>query len=267
MVVYVITMVPCVLPKRDSDLQASPLIQHIREALKMSGGEPVLPIMLGDATLHESIALEPLVGPFDTLVTRHKSIASYNKATRTEEYLLATNGKQVLTFGFNHNFVYTDAVLPALKQMYGYGYVGDKVDIRQKLFVDAGGRVDYSLYQATGDRGLMDYKRRVSLHPNRTFYMIDFRTTNDTPDGRADDQEHTKLWQQAMFSSGIEMIYGGKIVSLTRGPKVFKEVGIYKFPSRELFLDMLECDHYGRMVQLEERYVLDRFVELCLPVY
>jgi hypothetical protein len=265
MTVYVITMVPCVLPKRDADLVASPLIQHIRESLKNNGGEPVLPILLGDATLHESIALEPLVGPFDSLVTRHRSVASYNKAIRTEGYQLATRGKQVLTFGFTNNFMYTDVMLPALKAI--YGYTGERVDTMQKRFVDAGGRVDYSLYQATGDRGLKSYKRRVALHPNRNFYMIDFRTTNDTPDGRADDQEHTKLWQQMMFSSGIEMIYGGKIVSLTRGPKVFREVGIYKFPSREVFLNMLECDHYGMMVQMEERYVLDRFVELCLPVY
>lgn len=265
MTVYVVTMVPCALPKKDTDLVASRLIQNIRESLRKGGGEPVLPILIGDATLHESIALEPLVGPFDTLVTRHKSIAAYNKATRRDDYQIATRGKQVLTFGFTNNFMYTDVMLPALKQM--YSYVGEKVDTRQKLFVDAGGRVDYSLYQATGDRGLENYKRRVSLHPNRSFFLIDLRTTNDTPSGRSDDQEHTQLWQQAMFSSGVEMLYGGKIVSLTRGPKAFREVGIYKFPNREVFLDMLECDHYGRMVQLEERYILDRYVGLCMPVY
>jgi hypothetical protein len=266
MPVYVVTMAPSVVKKRETDMAPSHVIQRIREALKNNGGESVLPIMLGDATLRESIALEPLVGPFDILVTRHKSVAAYNKAMRTEEYQLSIRGKHVLTFGFVHNYVYTDVILPALKQM--YGYVREKrVDMRQKRFVDAGGKVDYSLHQVTGEKGLKNYKKRVSMHPNRPFYMIEFRTTNDTPDGRADDQEHTTLWQQAMFSSGIEMIYGGKIVSLTRGPKVFKEVGIYKFPSRELFLDMLECDHYGKMVQLEERYVLDRFVALCMPVY
>jgi len=267
MTVYVISMVPSVLPKKEFEFEASPLIQEIRECLRKNGGEPVLPILLGDATLHESIAMEPMVGPFDCLVTRHKSVGSYHKAIRSDSYLLATQGKEVLTFGFNHNFVYTDVILPTLKQMFGYGYVGDKVDLRQKLFVDAGGRVDYSLYQVSGRHGLVEYKRRVSQHSHLPCYMIDLRTTTDTPDGRSDDSEHTKLWQQAMFSSGIELLFGGKVVSLTRGPKLFKEVGIYKFPSRELLLEMLECDHYGRMVQKEDLFILDRLVELCIPVY
>lgn len=265
MTIYVLTMVPCYLPKDDMDLKASALIQQVREALKKYGGEPVLPILMGDATLYESVALEPLIGPFDVLLTRHASIAAYNKATQSAEYVTISLNKEILCFGFINNFMFVDLLLPALKQV--YNFIGEKVDLRSKLFVDAGGTVDYKLYQATGDRGLTMYKRRVSRHPNRVAYLIDLRTKNDTPDGRAYDQEHTQLWQQAMFSSDIDMIYGGKVISLNRGPKMFREVGIYRLPSREIVVDMLESDHYGRIAQVEEHYILDRFVELCLPVY
>lgn len=265
MTVYVITMVPSQLPRNDFDLSASRVIQQVREALKKSGGEPVLPLLKGDATMYESIALEPLLGPFDAVVTRHLSIAAYNKAIKTEEYKMVTRGRDLLTFGFHNNFMYVDFLLPALRQV--FGVVGEKIDIRSKMFVDAGGRVDYSLFQANGDRGLINYKRRVSLHPNRSFYMIELRTKIDTPEGRANDLEHTQGWQRAMFSSEVEVLYAGKIVSLDRGPKMFREVAIYKFPRREIFLEMMESDHYSELAQLEERFVLDRFVELCLPVY
>lgn len=263
--IYVITMVPCHLPKDDSDLTASRLIQQIREALKKNGGEPVLPILMGDATVYESIALEPLLGPFDALITRHKSIAAYRRATQSEEYQLVSRGKQILTFGFTNNFMYVDFFLPALKQV--HGVVGEKVDTDSKIFVQAGGRVDYSLFQATGDRGLDNYRRHVYVHPRRACYMIAFQTKKDTPEGKADDLEHTAGWNKAMFSKGIEMLYQGKLVSLDKGPKAFREVAVYKFTSRELFAEMMESDHYVELAQLEERFILDRFVELCLPVY
>ena len=265
MTVYVITMVPCHLPKNDMDLSASRLIQQVREALKKNGGEPVLPILMGDATLYESIALESLLGPFDALVTRHKTVAAYNKAIQSEEYQLTSRGKKILTFGFFHNFVYTDLLLPALKQV--FGVMGEHVDTESKIFARAGGHVDYSLFQATGDRGLENYRRHVSMHPSRACYMIEFRTPMDTPEGRADELEHTQGWQKTMFSKDIQMLYGGKVVSLDRGPKVFREVAIYKFTSRELFVDLADCDHYVDLAQLEEKFILDRFVELCLPVY
>jgi hypothetical protein len=265
MTVYVITMVPSLLPKNQFDLSASRVVQVIRENLKKNGGEPVLPILKGDATMYESIALEPLLGPFDAVVTRHHSIAAYNKAIGTQEYKMITRGKNVLTFGFHNNFMYVDFLLPALRQV--FSVIGEKIDIRSKMYVEAGGRVDYSLYQVTGDRGLQSYKRRINLHPNRSFYLIELRTKIDTPEGRANDLEHTRGWQKSMFSTEVEVMYAGKIVSLDRGPKMFREVAIYKFPNRELFVEMMESDHYSELAQLEERFVLDRFVELCLPVY
>lgn len=266
MTVHVITMVPCYLPKNDMDLSVSRLIQQIREALKKNGGEPVLPILKGDATLHASLALEPLLGPFDALVTRHKSVAAYNKATKSDEYQLVTRGKpNIMVYGFTSNFMYVDLFLPALKQV--YAVVGEKIDLENKVFVRAGGKVDYSLFQATGDRGLDNYRRHVNMHPRRACYMIELRTVKETPDGKADDLEHSQKWQKAMFAKEIEMLYGGKVVSLNKGPKAFREVAIYKLPSREIFVEMADSDYYVELAQLEERFVLDRFVEFCLPLY
>ena len=266
MTIIVITMAPSELPKDDFDLRASVVIQRIREALKNNGGEPLLPLLKGDATMYESVALEPLLGPFDAVVTRHHSIAAYNKAIQSDEYKMVTRGKEILTFGFHNNFMYVDLIFPALKHV--FAVVGEKIDVRSKMFVDAGGKVDYSLFQASGESGLQSYKRRVSLHPNRSFYMIALRTKNiDTPEGRANSSKHAQGWQQAMFSSQVQVLYAGKIVSLDRGPKTFREVAIYKFPNRELFLDMMESDFYCELSLLEERFVLDRFVQLCLPVY
>lgn len=265
MVIHVVTMVPSRLPKTDRELSASRLVQDLREILKRHGGHPVVPILIGDATLFESAALDTLVGPFDVLVTRHKSIGSYRKAVASDEYQAATKTKRVLTFGFSNNGFYVEWVVPALKQV--FGLMGEKVDTKSQIFVQAGGKVDYSLYQTNGDSGLENYKRRVGLYPNRAFYMIELCTKKDTPDGRGFDADHTKGWQQLLFSTGVQPLFGGKVVSLDKGPKMFQEIMIYKFPSRELFLDILECDHYGELGQLQEKFILDRFVELCLPIY
>ena len=267
MVVHVVTMVPSKLPKTDLELSASRLVQDLREVLKSFGGTPILPILIGDATLFESVALDSLVGPFDVLVTRHRSTGAYRKAVASDDYKKAARGKegQILTFGFSNNGFYVDWVVPALKQV--FGLMGEKIDTKSQIYVQAGGKVDYSLYQTNGDSGLENYKRRVGLYPNRSFYMIELCTKKDTPDGRAYDADHTKGWQQLLFSTGVQPLFGGKVVSLDKGPKMFQEVMIYKFPTREMFVDILECDHYGELGQLQEKFILDRFVELCLPIY
>lgn len=265
MTVHVLTMVPCVLPKDELDLRASRLIQQIRESLKQNGGEPVLPILMGDATLFESIGLEPYLGPFDALVTRHASLAAYNKAIQTDEYRRTVKSQHVLTFGFSNNAMYNEWVIPAMKQV--HNIIGKNVDVQSKLFVQSGGKVDYGLYQANGDSGLENYKRRVSHFPGRSFYLIDLCTKKETPDAKADEMEFSYGWQQALFATNVQTLFGGKIVSLDRGPKTFRDIAIYKFPSREVFLDMMESDHYIELLQIKERFVLDRFVELCLPIY
>eukprot|EP00934_Nitzschia_sp_Nitz4_P002960 Nitzschia sp. Nitz4//scaffold234_size30613//8787//9584//NITZ4_007960-RA/size30613-est2genome-gene-0.49-mRNA-1//-1//CDS//3329543407//2950//frame0 len=265
MIVHVITMVPSALPKTDLELKASRLIQQIREILKTNGGDPILPILMGDATLFESVALDPYIGPFDILVTKHVSVNAYNRAIKTDEYQRVTRNQRVFTFGFNNSGLYHEWVLPTMKQV--HSLVGPQVDIHSKLFVQSGGKVDFSLYQANGDSGLENYKRRVGHYPNRAFYLVELCTKKETPDGKADDIEFSTGWQNALFTANVQTLFGGKVVSLDGGPKTFREVNIYKFSTREAFVDMMESDHYVELLQIQDRFILDRFVELCLPIY
>jgi hypothetical protein len=267
MTVHVITMVPSHLPKDDLELKASPLIQELREALKGNGGEPVLPILLGDATLYSSQALEPYLGPFDSLVTKHASIKAYKKAKMSKAYKKATKeNTKILTFGFTNKTMYIGWAYPALKKV--YNMFQKKVDCESKVFVEAGGKVDYELYQSNGNSGMENYKRKVHNYPNQSFYMVNLITKDErSPDAQAADQTYSKGWLQAAFSYNVDLVLGGNIVSLDGGPKVFGEASIVKYPTRELYVDWLESDYVVELEKSGEASTLDRFVEICLPIY
>lgn len=102
MVVHVITVVPCGVPKTDGEMKPSTKLQELREALKKYGGEAVLPILYGDATVKTSPAMDPDQGPFDICITSHPSVQSYVIATESHLYQVAAKNTKILTFGFSN---------------------------------------------------------------------------------------------------------------------------------------------------------------------
>lgn len=168
MTVHVITMVPSHLPKDDLELKASPLIQELREALKGNGGEPVLPILLGDATLYSSQALEPYLGPFDSLVTKHASIKAYKKAKMSKAYKKATKeNTKILTFGFTNKTMYIGWAYPALKKV--YNMFQKKVDCESKVFVEAGGKSTTNCINPMGTVGWKTTSEKSTIIPTNPF--------------------------------------------------------------------------------------------------
>lgn len=265
MTVHVVTMVPSQMPSSEAELTASMEIVRLREVLRENGGQPVLPILIGDATLFESLALGYVVGPFDVLLTSHTSISAYREAIKTPEYQKLAGKQKVLTFGFTNEKIYLKFILPALRKL--HSKFRDDTDVDKRIFVETGEKVDYNLYQTGGASGLKRYKQRVAIHPNRTVYMIDIWTWEGSPIGRTNETEYKKKWQTLLFEKDVETLYSGRIISLDGGPKSFQEIAIYKFPSRETFVEMIESAYYIDLVYLRFKFNLDQFVQLCLPIY
>jgi hypothetical protein len=262
MVVQVITMVPSLIPKDEVEQRASPQLAELREALKKYGGTAVLPILLGDATVVASKALDPAVGPFDALITRHNNIKAYNLATRSDMYQqVAKNISKIITFGFSNSPVKVRWVLPTLKTI--FKRLKDPVDSKTK----AASHMQVHMYQATGSSGLENYKAHIANHPGKKVFLISLNTNYDGPQGKAAENEFTKGWYRAAFSDDVNITLQGPLVSLDDGPKMFQGVSITEFPSREVFVQWLESDYHTKLHEKREAAVLDKFDLLCLPVY
>jgi hypothetical protein len=263
MPIHVISMVPSLQPKDYLELKASPQIQELREALRKFGGEPAFAIFLGDATVYSSKALGPAdVGPFDMLVTKHPSIRAYNNATASDAYKMAEKKGKVLVFGFTNNGILVDWVFPALKKIYNLMKLGE-VDLKTK----AATQPDYELAQANGDSGLENYKRKVANNPQQMAYTITLNTKNETVDGKTAAREFFKGWLSAAFAHDLNEVLGGSVVSLDKGPKMFGEVSIIQYPTRELFVEFIESDYYTQLQNDRKASTLDSFMEVGVPIY
>jgi uncharacterized protein (DUF1330 family) len=264
MPIHVISMVPSLQPKDYLERKASPQIQELREALRKFGGEPAFAIFLGDATVYSSKALDPAdVGPFDVLVTKHPSIRAYNNATASDAYKMAEQKGKVLVFGFTNNGILVNWVFPALKKIYNMMKLGEDVDLKTK----ATPQMDHELTQANGDSGLENYKRKVANHPQQMAYTITLNTKNETPDGKRAASDFFKGWLSAAFAHDLNEVLGGSVVSLDKGPKIFGEVSIIQYPTRELFVEFIESDYYKQLQNDRKASTLDRFVEVGVPIY
>jgi hypothetical protein len=260
MVVHIITMVPSLIPKEEGELKASPKIQELREALKKHGGQPILPILLGDATVKASPALDPALGPFDACITRHASIKAYITATQSHLYQVAAKDTNILTFGFSNNGILVNFVFPALKKVYN---LFQKVDCEAK----ADKKIQYDWFQASGERGIDNYKRKIDHKVNQACYLLSLTTKSELPEAKEADREHVKSWLPAAFSYNLKKTLGGRLVSLNNGPKMFGEVSVYEYPTRELYVDWMESEYHTKLHEDEQKFILDRFVQICIPIY
>jgi hypothetical protein len=243
-------------------MKASPKIQELREALKKHGGEPILPILLGDTTVQASPALDPDLGPFDVCITRHASIKAYVTATNSHLYKVAAKDTKILAFGFSNNAISVNFVFPALKKV--YNLLKKKVDCEAK----ADKKIEYNFYQASGERGLESYKRKINHKVDQAFFLLSLITKNESsPEAKEADREHAKSWLPAAFSGNLNKMLGGRLVSLDRGPKMFGEVSIFEYPTRELYVDWMESEYHSKLAEDEQAFILDRFVQICVPIY
>jgi uncharacterized protein (DUF1330 family) len=269
MPVHVITMVPSIPPQNElTSSSSSPHIQDLRDALQSNGGVATLPILAGDATVFVSKTLKCNQKPHDVIITKHKSVQAYRMATDSKAYKTAIVGiENVQVIGFEHNSVYIDWIFPGLKKLYNFFQL--KVDCETPALPpsEQSSKQEYDLFQANGDSGIEKYKHRVGNNPNQSFYMIQLMIKNGSPDGKKADTEYSKAWLQAAFSYGVDIILGGTTQSLDGGPKMFGEIAIVKYPTRETFVKWMESDYFSKVQEHRRSSILDTHVEVSLPIY
>ena len=268
MPVHILTLVPCShVPKEDSKaVTPSPQIIALRDALQSNGGDIILPVLAGDATVFPSQALDPVTGPFDAVVARFRSMDDYKKAIDNQAYneALELGGGNVMTYGFDRKSLVVDWLYPALKKM--YGLFGVKADCETSAD-DEQPPEDHPLYQPNGEQGIDKYKRHIAKHSHQGFYMIEMITRNETPEGKKADGKYGKAWLHAALAYGVHFEIGGKTVSLDQGPRPFGEIIIAHYPSREMYVKWMESKYFAQVADDRIQSTLDLHLQISLPLY
>jgi hypothetical protein len=268
MPLHIITMVPSIRPKDELTVGPSPQIESLRDALRSNGGETSLPILAGDATVFASETMSPSVGPYDVVVTKFVSIEQYKVATKTEAYKEALElGDKVFTYGFENRSLYIDWGYPALKKVFRFF---------PKLFVDCETKADPTdyqgkldnaeLYQANGDSGMENYKRKVANSPDHPFYMLSLVVKNISPPGTKAANKYNTEWLKAAFSYDLNVELAGNFVSLDGGPKAFHSVRIDRYPTRETYIQWMESKLFCDLAETRRACTLDKQEQICLAI-